>query len=136
EITWGVAPWHFRLIWVVASVTRAELRGIIIGLNVVWDSSHRRIACQVDSKVAIDLMSDLESLSHQHAGEVLAVHNLLWRDWVVTIFRTFREGNKAVDYLANLEHGLSHRIDTFNCNLGYFLWNDYIGISEPILIYS
>ncbi|CAN1152638.1 Putative ribonuclease H protein At1g65750 [Linum perenne] len=58
----------------------------------------------------------------------------LIRDWEVILKHIYREGNHAADYLANLGHQLSiglHLIPTSDCNLGYHLLYDSLGISEP-----
>ncbi|CAN1179533.1 hypothetical protein LINPERHAP1_LOCUS37949 [Linum perenne] len=44
------------------------------------------------------------------------------------------EGNRSADFLANLGHTLplgTHRIPISDCNLGYFIRLDCMGISEP-----
>ncbi|CAN1291647.1 Putative ribonuclease H protein At1g65750, partial [Linum perenne] len=62
------------------SITRAELRGIMIVLDVAWDVEIQKVAVQVDSRAAISLINELGVPCHQHAGEVVAIHKLLQRD--------------------------------------------------------
>ncbi|CAN1767634.1 Putative ribonuclease H protein At1g65750 [Linum perenne] len=121
------------------SITRAELRGILVGLDVVWDIRIRKVAVQVDSKVAISLISEPGEPCHHHAGEVVAIRKLLQRDWEVTISHVYREGNKIADYLASIGHGLppgTHPISISDCNLGFYLRYGCMGISEPRIIHS
>ncbi|CAN1827514.1 Putative ribonuclease H protein At1g65750 [Linum perenne] len=121
------------------SITRAELRGVIGGLNRAWDVRARRVMVQVDSQVAIALISETGVPCHQHAGEVITIRKLLQRDWEVTISYIYREGNQAADYLANIGHGLppgTHSINDSDSTLCYFLRRDCMGISEPRIISS
>ncbi|CAN1186613.1 Putative ribonuclease H protein At1g65750 [Linum perenne] len=121
----------------ICSITRAELRGIAAGLQLAWDAGHHQVAVQTDSQAVIRLIWEEGVPSHQHASEVIGIRDLLQREWVVTISHVFREANKSADFLASLGHdrdlGL-HLIDVSDCNLGYFVRLDCMGISEPILI--
>ncbi|CAN1856235.1 Putative ribonuclease H protein At1g65750, partial [Linum perenne] len=95
------------------SITRAELRGLIAGLDLSWDRGWRKVAVQCDSRVAIALLS---------------------KNWEVTLNHIFREGNKAADFLAGVGHNLPpgfHLFPISDCNLGYFVRRDIMGISEP-----
>ncbi|CAN1354630.1 Putative ribonuclease H protein At1g65750, partial [Linum perenne] len=108
------------------SITRAELRGLIAGLDLSWDRGWRKVAVQCDSRVAIALLSKIT--------EVRAFRNLMLRDWEVTLNHIFREGNKAADFLAGVGHNLPpgfHLFPISDCNLGYFVRRDIMGISEP-----
>ncbi|CAN1264564.1 Putative ribonuclease H protein At1g65750 [Linum perenne] len=119
------------------SITRAELRGIIGGLNLAWDAGARRVMVQVDSRAAVNLISKAGNPCHQHAGEVTLIHQLLNREWEVMISHIYREGNQAADYLADIGHGLptgTHSINVMDSTLCYFLRRDCMGISEPRLI--
>ncbi|CAN1141919.1 Putative ribonuclease H protein At1g65750 [Linum perenne] len=121
------------------SITRAELRGIMIGLDVAWEVGIRKVAVQVDSKAAISLINEPGVPCQQHAAEVVAILKLLQPDWEVTIAHIYREGNKAADYLASIGHNLplgTQSIPVSDCNLGYFLRYDCMGISEPRIIRS
>ncbi|CAN1188821.1 Putative ribonuclease H protein At1g65750 [Linum perenne] len=119
------------------SITRAELRGISAGLKLAWEAGFRRILVQSDSRSVISLILNDEAPTHQHTGEVLLIRSLVRREWDVSFSHVYREANKSADFLARLgyerELGL-HRIDTSDCNLGYFLRLDCMGISEPRLI--
>ncbi|CAN1165102.1 Putative ribonuclease H protein At1g65750 [Linum perenne] len=95
---------------------RAELRGIIIGLQIAWENGFRKVDARIDSQAILTLIKDNESATHQHI---------------------YREGNFADDYLANLGHDYpwgAHPISLSDCNLSYFLHRDCIGIFEPRLI--
>ncbi|CAN1831409.1 Putative ribonuclease H protein At1g65750 [Linum perenne] len=119
------------------SITRAEMRGAIIGLKIAWDLGFRRVELQLDSATAIALFSEEGNVTHHHSSEVLDFRELKGRDWVVSIRHTYREGNKAADHLASRGFSLPiglHMIPTTDCNLGYFLCYDSLGISEVMNI--
>ncbi|CAN1136938.1 Putative ribonuclease H protein At1g65750 [Linum perenne] len=119
------------------SIMRAELRGVIEGLQRTWRRGFKKVDVRVDSQAIIYLIQADNLHEHQHGVEVAALRELLKRDWEVTINHTYREGNFAADYLADLGHRFPlgvHPIPTHDCNLNYFLRRDCTGISEPRLI--
>ncbi|CAN1830979.1 Putative ribonuclease H protein At1g65750 [Linum perenne] len=115
------------------SITRAELRGAIEGLKRTWDAGFRRVVLLLDSKAAISLLNGSQGTAHQHGMEVLQFRELLDRDWTIQIKHTYREGNHAADFLASIGYDYpfgSHTISISDCNLGYFIRYDCMGISE------
>ncbi|CAN1751119.1 Putative ribonuclease H protein At1g65750 [Linum perenne] len=115
------------------SITRAELRGILHGLELTWSSGYKKVRLQTDSQSAARLILAEDPPTHQHASEVLAIRELLHRNWQVEIHHIFREGNGAADFLANMGHGFDpgiHMISSSDCNLGYFLRKDCMQIAE------
>ncbi|CAN1142381.1 Putative ribonuclease H protein At1g65750 [Linum perenne] len=115
------------------SITRAEMRGAVEGLTRAWNAGFRRVLLQLDSQVSISLLTDTENLRHQHALETGRFIELQNRDWELKVKHTYREGNRAADYLVGIGYDYpygSHTISTFDCNLGYFLRSDYFGIAE------
>ncbi|CAN1147057.1 Putative ribonuclease H protein At1g65750 [Linum perenne] len=119
------------------SITRAELRRAITGLDMAWQAEFRRVVVHVDSKVVLALLASYEEPTHQHAGEIITLRHLIDRDQEVTFSHMYREGNKAADYLVGIRHGLPlgiHSFSTSDCNLCYFLRLYYMGISEPRII--
>ncbi|CAN1144589.1 Putative ribonuclease H protein At1g65750 [Linum perenne] len=102
------------------SVTRAELRGAVLGLELAWSMGYRFVELQLDSRAAIALIQQTGEPSHQHALEVLACQELCRRSWVVKIQHTYREGNKVADFLANRGHEFPFGVFLFpisDCNL-------------------
>ncbi|CAN1750361.1 Putative ribonuclease H protein At1g65750 [Linum perenne] len=119
------------------SITRAELRGILHGLEFSWTSGHKKVRLQTDSQSAASLILADDPPLHQHASEVLAIRELLQRNWQVDIHHIFREGNGAADFLANMGHCFDPGIQivpTSDCNLGYFLRKDCMRIAELRMI--
>ncbi|CAN1792273.1 Putative ribonuclease H protein At1g65750 [Linum perenne] len=116
------------------SVTRAELRGAVLGLELAWSKGFRNVELQLDSRAAIALIQQDDDPSHQHALEVMAVQELCRRDWMVRIRHTYREGNKGADFLANRGHDFPFGVHLFplvDCNLAYLLRHDCLGVSSP-----
>ncbi|CAN1178995.1 Putative ribonuclease H protein At1g65750 [Linum perenne] len=121
----------------ICSITRAELRGFLFGLQLAWELGHRRVVAQIDSAVAVALLEDVGDITHQHAAEVFQFRELLNRDWSVRIRLIYREANKAADSLAGRGHRLglgNHFVPSSDSSLGFFLRYDCIGITENRLI--
>ncbi|CAN1333062.1 Putative ribonuclease H protein At1g65750 [Linum perenne] len=119
------------------SITRAEIRGAVEGLRRAWDMGLRKVALQMDSQVAITLLTSTDNLHNQHGLEIEKFKELRSRDWDMTITHTYREGNHSADYLAGIGYGYpfgSHSFPLYDCNLVYFLRYDCSGIAEQRLI--
>ncbi|CAN1148547.1 Putative ribonuclease H protein At1g65750 [Linum perenne] len=116
------------------SITRAEMRGAVLGLKLAWELDKRKVVLQVDSLAAIHLLQEKEDPLHQHAMEVYDFRELLSREWEVSVRHTYREGNHAADFLAGIGHGYPLGYSSFpisDPSLGYFLRYDCMRISEP-----
>ncbi|CAN1825474.1 Putative ribonuclease H protein At1g65750 [Linum perenne] len=115
------------------SITRAEMRGAIEGLERAWEAGARRVILQMDSRAVIALFtSSTSEVTNQHAMEILHFCELLSRDWDLQIEHTYREGNQAADFLAGIGYDYpfgSHTFDISDCRLGYFLRHDCFGIA-------
>ncbi|CAN1149453.1 Putative ribonuclease H protein At1g65750 [Linum perenne] len=119
------------------SISRAELHGIATGLRLAWDAGFRLMDVQSDSRTALALVLAEGSPHHQHTNEVLTIRELMSRDWVVNLSHIFQEANQAADYLASIGYSRqlgTHLISTSDCNLGFVLRHDCMGISTPRLI--
>ncbi|CAN1152971.1 Putative ribonuclease H protein At1g65750 [Linum perenne] len=97
-----------------------------------------QIDLQIDSQVAVAILTASENPTNQFAAEVTRFRELRGRDWRVTVKHIYREANKVVDFLT--EQGSyfpigTHLFPLIDSNLGYFLRYDCMGISEPRLIY-
>ncbi|CAN1152701.1 hypothetical protein LINPERHAP2_LOCUS18923 [Linum perenne] len=70
------------------------------------------------------LLIDGSIINHHHALEVIQFRELQARSWEIRLRHTYREGNRAANFLANLGHqrpiGL-HSIPVSDCNLGFHL---------------
>ncbi|CAN0857042.1 Putative ribonuclease H protein At1g65750, partial [Linum grandiflorum] len=82
------------------SNTRAEMRGIVEGLKLVWSLGIQRIRVQSNSFVAIAILPNSSSMDHQHAVLVMQYQNLCKQQREVTLSHIYREANCSADYLA------------------------------------
>ncbi|CAN1795223.1 Putative ribonuclease H protein At1g65750 [Linum perenne] len=88
------------------TITRAELRSVVKGLNLAWNSGYRRVAVQVDSLCAVQLLSNPADSDHQHASIIAQFLELKQRDWTIDLQHIYREANFLADFLANKGHSL------------------------------
>ncbi|CAN1283004.1 Putative ribonuclease H protein At1g65750 [Linum perenne] len=112
------------------SITRAELRGAVSGLQLAWERGYRKIQLQLDSQCAVQLLQGDDLEDHAHATTIIM-------DWEVRILHIYRESNHAADYLANIVHSCPlgfHSIEQFDPNFCYWLHYDQLGVSEERLI--
>jgi ribonuclease HI len=86
----------------LSSVLYAEIMAILQGLQLCWSNGFRSIFCYSDSLQAVSLIKNGVSHFHTFANEIHHIHQLLRRDWNVTIDHTLREGNACADVLAKL----------------------------------
>ncbi|CAN1278424.1 Putative ribonuclease H protein At1g65750 [Linum perenne] len=109
------------------------MRGANEGLRRSWDAGFRRVELQLDSRVAITLLNSDDRLRTQHGLEIEKFKELKGRNWEVVIKHVYREGNHAADHLAGIGYGYpfgSHSVSLSDCNFGYFLRYDCLGIAE------
>ncbi|CAN1126630.1 Putative ribonuclease H protein At1g65750 [Linum perenne] len=66
------------------SITRAELTGIIIGMERAWSAGIRDLEIQTDSLTAVGLLKNDKATDHQHASLIAQFSRLLDRNWKVT----------------------------------------------------
>ncbi|CAN1855972.1 hypothetical protein LINPERHAP1_LOCUS41924 [Linum perenne] len=52
-------------------ITHVEIRGAIEGLNRAWDAGYRRIILEMDSRAAIAVLTNGDSMMSQHAMETI-----------------------------------------------------------------
>ncbi|CAN1796987.1 Putative ribonuclease H protein At1g65750 [Linum perenne] len=118
----------------ICSITRAEMRGAIEGLHRAWDAGFRRVLLRMDSRVAMSLLAEGDTVNNHHAMESLRFQSMMGKEWEVKLEHTYREGNKAADFLAGIGYGYpygSHTFDISDCRLGYFLRLDSFGVGQP-----
>ncbi|CAN0881249.1 Putative ribonuclease H protein At1g65750 [Linum grandiflorum] len=121
----------------ICSITRAELRAVVTGLQIAWERGYRRVRVQLDSRAAFQLLLGDGELTHQHSSEVASFREMLDRDWLIKVEHIYREGNRAADYLAALGHSLSlgvHFISVIDPILSLHILYDMLGIFQSRLI--
>ncbi|CAN1804498.1 Putative ribonuclease H protein At1g65750 [Linum perenne] len=121
------------------SITRAELTGVVIGLERAWNIGIRQVEVQTDSAVVVKLVSKDALGEHQHATLVSRLRNLIQRSWQVSVKFIYREANHLADSLANKGHDLAlgvHSIDSSESSVLYWAKYDLVGGSESRTIFA
>ncbi|CAL1368849.1 unnamed protein product [Linum trigynum] len=121
----------------MCSITRAELRGAVEGLQLAWDAGYRHVRLELDSACAIQLLRSPDSSEHHHAAIIDRAIELLQRQWEVEIAHIYREGNKSADYLASRGHHAPLGVHLFPISdpiLYNWILYDVQGISKPRVI--
>ncbi|CAN1291604.1 Putative ribonuclease H protein At1g65750, partial [Linum perenne] len=100
----------------ICSIIRAELRGVVSGLQLAWDRGYRKVQLQIDSQCAVLLLQSDDRTDHLHV---------------------YRESNHVADHLANRGHSCPigfHCIELSDPVLSFWLLHDQLGVSETRLI--
>ncbi|CAN1844814.1 Putative ribonuclease H protein At1g65750 [Linum perenne] len=121
------------------SITRAELKAIIVGMKMAWDLGVDRLQIQTDSTTAVSTLLSAVTPTHQHFLLLLEYQELLSRSWQVRITHVFREANQAADYMANLGHSFdfgSYFFDSPDASLCNWLRYDQVGVALPRFVRS
>ncbi|CAN1291599.1 Putative ribonuclease H protein At1g65750, partial [Linum perenne] len=121
----------------ICSIIRAELRGVVSGLQLAWDRGYRKVQLQIDSQCAVLLLQSDDRTDHLHATTIRHARELLRRDWEVRIRHVYRESNHVADHLANRGHSCPigfHCIELSDPVLSFWLLHDQLGVSETRLI--
>ncbi|CAN1141554.1 hypothetical protein LINPERHAP1_LOCUS29479 [Linum perenne] len=113
------------------TITRAEIRGAISGIEISWNYGYRQVELQLNSHAAISMLNSRDEPLHQYATKVIYFIELCCLEWNVHIRYVYHKGNKVVDFLAS--HGYEfpfviHLSPLSDCNLGYFLRYDCFSI--------
>ncbi|CAN0907452.1 Putative ribonuclease H protein At1g65750, partial [Linum grandiflorum] len=119
------------------TITRAEMSGVIDGMEWAWSLGVSHLEVQLDSLAAISLFQADGSCDHQHANLVLKFRRLLHRSWSVRLRHVYREANHVANFLANYGHSLalgSHEVFLPNATLSRWLLFDHIrgGITQAV----
>lgn len=60
----------------LCSNVAAELHAIRIGLQLAWDEGYRKIVCEVDALVVLDILSSAEVIFHPLASLIMDIREL------------------------------------------------------------
>ncbi|CAN1767765.1 Putative ribonuclease H protein At1g65750 [Linum perenne] len=104
------------------SITRAELRGAVSGLQLAWERGYRKIQLQLDSQCVVQLLQGDDLEDHAHAATIITARELIRRNWEVQILHVYRDSNHVADYLANVGHSCPlgfHSIEQSDPNFCY-----------------
>jgi ribonuclease HI len=81
-------------------ILHVEILGLYHGLKLCWDTGFKHVLCHSDSTTVVDLIQKDLNVHHKYGNLIMAIKQLLRRDWVVSLRHTLREGNAAADFLA------------------------------------
>ncbi|KAF7811665.1 peroxidase 65-like [Senna tora] len=95
-------------------IIRAELRGIVDGLEMLWEKGFRKVTIECDSEVALELVSNGVVDTHPCSALVQRVRSLIDRHWDTELVHVFREANQAADFMAKLSHSLAEGFHVFD----------------------
>ncbi|KAJ1414559.1 Ribonuclease H domain [Sesbania bispinosa] len=95
-----------------ASITISELWGILSALQMAQSLRVKYLCIETDSKTAVAFISKGVVDSHPCRAIILAIKSLMDSVGVVNISHTYREGNRATDWLADY---------AFQFTLGYHI---------------
>lgn len=115
-----------------SDILHAEVMAIFHGLRMCWEVGIRKLVCCSDSMLAVSLIQQGVSPLHRHANELAIIHDLLRRDWEITINHTYREGNFCADFLAKMGARCNEplvNLDAAPPGLGPLLVADAMGVS-------
>ncbi|CAN1276050.1 hypothetical protein LINPERPRIM_LOCUS15891 [Linum perenne] len=98
----------------ICSITRAELRAVVTGLQLLEILGFRKIHLHMDSKAAMAAIGSEMDDDARHRMTIKGIHELLGREYEAYTSLVFREGNRVSDLLAHHGHNFDFR--TFvNC---------------------
>ncbi|CAI0435346.1 unnamed protein product [Linum tenue] len=121
----------------VCTITRAELVGAIHGLKMAWDQGHKKVQLLLDSITAIRILSAGEKQNQRYYNITRQFQELINRNWEVQVSHTYRECNRAADFLANKGHEVSvgnHIVSSSDSGLSFWILYDSMGIAQDRLI--
>ncbi|KAH9750277.1 putative ribonuclease H protein [Citrus sinensis] len=119
------------------SVLTAEIWGLYHGLCMAWQRGFQRIWVEVDSKSVTQILENPTTPVNEHHSLILAIRELLSRDWIVGVNHIYREANIAADFLASFSlsfplglHFLTKAPPSLQCILN----NDVAGVAPSRLV--
>ncbi|CAN0890369.1 Putative ribonuclease H protein At1g65750 [Linum grandiflorum] len=121
----------------VCSITRADLRGVVDGLELAWQLGIHNVALRFDSRCATQLLRGTGNEDHQHAALLGRFRELRDRDWQLKIVHIYREANIAADYLAHMGHSATygiHFLTSYPTTLTNWFLHDRLSITQPRLV--
>ncbi|XP_050216415.1 uncharacterized protein LOC126667478 [Mercurialis annua] len=116
------------------SVLQAELWGALDGLNLAWSRGHKQVILEMDSKLAVDAITNEDLTINANTNLLWAIRDLLKRNWHIQVCHIYREGNRCADRLANI--GFSHPLglalhENQVDDVSSILVDDIAGVSLP-----
>ncbi|KAL9457182.1 hypothetical protein AB3S75_006260 [Citrus x aurantiifolia] len=102
-----------------------------------WQRGFRRIWVEVDSKTVTQILENPTTPVNEHHSLILAIRELISRDWVVKVNHIYREANIAADFLASFSLSCPLGLQVLTVappNLQSILRNDVSGVAHSRLV--
>ena len=96
----------------------------------------KRLLVEVDSLCISQMISKQVVVPNVFYALVVAVRDLLSRNWQVSLTHIFREANLVADFMVYMAHSAPHRLHLFTSPLmGIYLiiLQDIFGVANPVL---
>ncbi|KAH9673337.1 reverse transcriptase domain-containing protein [Citrus sinensis] len=120
-----------------SSVLMAELWGLYQGLHLAWEAGIKRLLVEVDSLCVTQLVSKQVVVPNEFYALVVAIREIISRNWQVSITHIYREANSAADFMANMAHSYPHGLHLFSSppvGIYSIIVQDLYGVTQPRLI--
>ncbi|KAL9437050.1 hypothetical protein AB3S75_022984 [Citrus x aurantiifolia] len=117
-----------------SSVLMAELWGLFQGLTLAWDVGIKRLLVEVDSLGVTQMISKQAVVPNVFHALIVAIRDLLSRNWQTSISHVYREANSAADFMANMAHSAPLGLHVFsNPLVGIYsiMSQDLFGVTQP-----
>ncbi|XVE64144.1 hypothetical protein DITRI_Ditri07aG0078100 [Diplodiscus trichospermus] len=88
------------------TVIRAELWGLLKGVELAWNIGIRNLQVEVDSKEVIQAIEENMDTVRISPSLISGIKEMMRREWVVSLRHAYRETNQAADSLAKLVYRL------------------------------
>ncbi|KAL9414398.1 hypothetical protein AB3S75_042799 [Citrus x aurantiifolia] len=118
-------------------VVMAELWGLYQGLVLAWDAGIKCLLVEVDSLCVSQMISKQVVVPNVSHALVVAVRDLLNRNWQVSLNHIFREANSVADFMANMTHSLPYGLHLFTSPpVGIYsvILQDMFGVAKPRIV--
>ena len=120
-----------------SSVLMAELWGLYQGLHLAWEAGIKRLLVEEDSLCVTQLVSKQVVVPNEFYALVVAIREIISRNWQVSITHIYREANSAADFMANMAHSYPHGLHLFSSppvGIYSIIVQDLFGVTQPRLI--
>ncbi|KAL9457054.1 hypothetical protein AB3S75_006148 [Citrus x aurantiifolia] len=133
----GVWQFGFCINLGACSVLTAEIWGLYHGLCMAWQRGFRRIWVEVDSKSVTQILENPTTPVNEHHSLILAIRELLSRDWIVRVNHIYREANIVADFLASFSLSFPLGLQLLTdapTSLQSILNNDMAGVAQSRVV--
>ncbi|KAH9788525.1 reverse transcriptase domain-containing protein [Citrus sinensis] len=119
------------------TVAMAELWGLYQGLILAWEAGIKWLLVEVDSLYVTQMISKQVVVPNVSYALVVAIWDLLDRNWQVCLTHIYREANSVADFMANMALSLPNGMHFFTSPpVGIYsvILQDMIGVAKPRIV--